>query len=232
MSSLVRRVSGVVARFLDGPPPVEAEHASEIDAAWSAALARRPKMFDGRILLADRVALEGETLEVDFREASFATLIWFRAEGASETRLFNVFAAAAVVSRDGAALLGRMAPHTANAGQIYFPCGTPDLGDVRGDAVDLEGSISRELAEETGLIAPIVRPTAEAIAVFDGRLVGLIRRFETDLDAQDLAARAVAHLAIEREPELDRIVMARSAGELGEAAPRYVELALAALLGD
>ncbi|MDR4306391.1 NUDIX hydrolase [Chelatococcus sambhunathii] len=232
MSSFVRRVSGVVARFLDGPPPVEAERASEIDEAWRAALERRPKMFDGRILLADRVALEGDTLEVDFREAGFSTLMWLRGAGASEARLFNVFGAAAVISRDGAALLGRMAPHTANAGQIYFPCGTPDLGDVCGETVDLEGSIARELAEETGLAAPVVRSTEKAIAIFDGRLVGFIRRFETDLDAGELEARALAHLAAEREPELDRIVMARSAAELGDASPRYVELALGALLGD
>lgn len=231
MSLVVRRASGVVARFLSGSSPFEAERAQEIAAAWRAALERRPKMFDGRILLADRVDVAGDTLGVDFREAAFSTLVWLRGEGASETRLFNVFGAAAVISRDGAALLGRMAPHTANAGQVYFPCGTPDLGDVSGGAVDLEGSIVRELAEETGLAAPVVRATEDAVVVFDGRLVGLIRRFETDLDASDLKAAALGHLAAEREPELDRIVMARRPAELGEAAPRFVGHALGALLG-
>ncbi len=232
MSLVVRRVAGVVARFLSGPSPVEAERAEEIAAAWRAALDRRPKMFDGRILLADRVALEGETLEVDFREAAFSTLVWLRGEGASEAQLFNVFGAAAVISRDGAALLGRMAPHTANAGQVYFPCGTPDLGDVSGPTVDLEGSIARELAEETGLAPPLVRPTEQAVVVFDGPLVGLIRRFESDLDAGELEARALAHLTTERDPELDRIIMARPATQLGEAAPRFVGHALGALLGE
>ncbi|WP_020179206.1 hypothetical protein [Methylopila sp. M107] len=227
---VARPVASVVGRRLSGPSAVETEHAEAIDRVWRAALAARPRMFNGRILLGERVTLEDDILLVDFREVAFAALIWLRGEGAFETRLFNVFGAAAVVSRDGVALLGRMAPHTANAGQVYFPCGTPDLGDVGGDTVDIEGSILRELSEETGLSAPVVRPTKRAVVVFDGRLVGVIRRLESDLDASEIASRAKVYLAAEREPELDRIVMARSAAELGPEAPDYAKVALDALL--
>ena len=92
--------------------------------------------------------LRGEYFETAFRQ--FPRLARFRFPRAS---VCNGFSMAALQSSDGAFLLGEMAPHTANAGAIYFAAGTPDLQDVFDDRVDLTASVTRELEEETGIRA-------------------------------------------------------------------------------
>jgi 8-oxo-dGTP pyrophosphatase MutT (NUDIX family) len=184
------------------------------------------------VLLGERAEMRGGALHVEFRECAFATLVWLRTRPPADQRLLNVFGAAAVVSRDGAALLGRMAPHTANAGQIYFPSGTPDLSDVTGRRVGVEGSIARELAEETGLRPPAVRPTARAFVARVGRTVAFVRRFDCDLDAEALETLVRGTLRAQPEPELDDIVLVRSTGDLPSGTAPYARVVLPTLLAD
>ena len=57
------------------------------------------------------------------------SLAW-RDFGFPDANIANGFSMAALLSADGAFDLGEMAPHTANAGAIYFPSGTPDASLV------------------------------------------------------------------------------------------------------
>ena len=61
-----------------------------------------------------------------------------------------------------------MGQHTANAGRIYFPSGTPDLDDISDGAVDIAGSVARELEEETGLLPGDYRADADWDCVVTG----------------------------------------------------------------
>ena len=84
-------------------------------------------------------------------EVDFASFLAWRDWGFPDKDVFNGFGMGALRASDGAFVLGEMGEHTANAGRIYFPSGTPDLDDIRGDALDIAGSVARELEEETGL---------------------------------------------------------------------------------
>ena len=109
-----------------------------------------------------------------------------------------------------------------NAGRIYFPSGTPDLDDISGGAVDIPGSVAREVEEETGLCAADYRAGAHWDCVVSGAAIAMIRILNVDLTGEALRARIEANLARQRQPELSAIHLVRGAGDLTAAMPRFV----------
>ncbi len=192
------------------------DEAERIDAHWAQALAARPAMFDGRVLLCHHWEIADGRLAGACFETGFKSFLSWRDFGYPGPRVFNIFSMPALRAADGAFMLGEMSARTSNAGLLYFPAGTPDLADVGPDGrVDFEGSILRELAEETGL-APheveleptwrVVRSPRPAIAC--------LRVARAALSAEALQVRLQAHNASHAEPELTRLVPVRSPADL------------------
>jgi 8-oxo-dGTP pyrophosphatase MutT (NUDIX family) len=156
-------------------------------------------------------------------ETDFASFLTWRDAGFPDPSVRNCFAAGALRAADGAFLLGRMARHTANAGKVYFPAGTPDPGDVQADgAVDLTGSVMRELKEETGLLASEVVPGFRWHAVLDGARIALMRPLRVGEDSAKLAARIRAFIAQEKQPELEDVVVVRGPADFVPEMPDFV----------
>ena len=126
-------------------------HRAEIDAHFNALRKKKPALWNGRVFMLHDYTIEGSIFRGSFLEADYASFLSWRDWGRPEAGVKDCFAQGALRASDGAFLLGVMSPHTANAGQISFPCGTPDPSDVIGDTVDFERSVWRELHEETGL---------------------------------------------------------------------------------
>jgi hypothetical protein len=129
--------------------PFAGERRAEIDAHFAGKQREKPALWNGRVLLGRNTVRSGEHLAADFFETDFASGLAWRDWGFPDRGIFNGFGMGALRSSDGAFLLGEMADHTSNAGRIYFPAGTPDPDDVKDGALDLAGSIVREIAEET-----------------------------------------------------------------------------------
>jgi 8-oxo-dGTP pyrophosphatase MutT (NUDIX family) len=226
----VTPAAGFDMRVVAEPWPWAEAHAEAIAAAWCLSVAERPALFDGRVLVSLRLDEEGGVLRGDFVEAPFSALQYWRGLGfPADAGAFNAFGAAVVVCRDGAVLLGEMGAHTANAGRIYFPAGTPGLEDVRGAALDIEGSILRELEEETGLGATLVRPAGLRWVVRDGPIVCCARRVDVDLDGAAVEALVRRHIAADPHPEFSRPVLVRTPAD---ADPTRVPAFVRALLAE
>src|SRR5665213_3308908 len=149
---LVYRIDRLDLSFTPKPWAFAQERRADIDAFFAELQRENPALWNGRVLLLHGQVLAEGVLRGSYLETDYASFAAWRRWGKAEG-IHDCFGAAAVMSSDGAFLLGRMAPHTFNDGKIYFPSGTPDPGDIIEGKVDLEFSLRRELKEETGLDA-------------------------------------------------------------------------------
>jgi 8-oxo-dGTP pyrophosphatase MutT (NUDIX family) len=120
-----------------------------------------------------------------------------------------------------------MGAHTATAGQIYFPAGTPDPNDIDGDTVDLERGVMRELIEETGLGLADAAPEAGWTAMPYGQRIALMKIVQARESAAVLRERVRAFLASQMQPELADTHIVRSPDDLRPTMPAYVAAFLA-----
>ncbi len=196
------------------------DEAEAIDRHWRKLSAGNPHLFNGRVFLMHKRSVEtqdgrrilrGGGCETDYK----AFLAW-RDFGFPDLDMANCFAMAALVSADGAFMLGRMGGHTANAGKIYFPAGTPDPDDAKGGMIDLEGSVLRELAEETGITADQVALAPDWTVVFEGPRVACMKLVRSRFSAAEITARFQDFIAAERAPELDALHPVFSTRDLDE----------------
>jgi hypothetical protein len=195
---------------------------AEIDAHFAGEQAEKPQIWNGRILLGRHPVFSSGHFSASYFEADFASFLGWRDWGFPDPDVFNGFGMGALRCADGAFVLGEMGRHTANAGRIYFPSGTPDLDDIRDGAVDIAGSVAREVEEETGLTPADYRAGVHWDCVVSGAAIAMIRILNVDSSGEALRARIEANLGRQHQPELSAIHLVRGASDLTAAMPRFV----------
>lgn len=202
--------------------PFAEERRDEIAAHFAEKQRERPKIWNGRVLLGrDAVFTDGH-LAATYFETDFASFLAWRDWGFPDKAVFNGFGMGALRASDGAFVMGEMAAHTANAGRIYFPSGTPDLDDVRDGALDIPGSVARELGEETGLTKADYRAEPDWHCVVTGPSIAMMQVLNMTMPGDAARARIEANLAQEAEPELSAIHLVRGVSDLTPSMPRFV----------
>ena len=135
----IYRVTTLDLSFKPRPWQFAQARRAEIDAHFVLAQREKPSLWNGRVLLGRNPAFTRGRFSADYFEADFASFLAWRDWGFPDRDVFNGFGMGALRCADGACLLGEMGHHTANAGRVYFPSGTPDLGDIKGYAFGFPG---------------------------------------------------------------------------------------------
>jgi 8-oxo-dGTP pyrophosphatase MutT (NUDIX family) len=219
----IRRVTRLELAVTSAPWPFADERRDEIGEHFAKVREAKPEVWNGRVLLCRNPRADGEVYRADYFETDFASFLAWRDWGFPDTAVFNGFGAGALRSADGAFVLGRMAPHTANAGRVYFPAGTPDPNDVAGDRIDLAASVTRETEEEVGLTpADYVADDVWTI-VETGQVVACFRRLNAVPAAEQLVKRIEAFIQLSAQPELSGVTLVRSVADFVPAMPEFIK---------
>lgn len=224
---VIERVDVLDCEVVSYDWPFLHEQARAIDAHWEKLVADKPLLFDGRVLLTCGWHIEMDEGRRIMRsrhfETGFKAFVAWLDFGGSDPLVTNSFAAAALQGADGGFLLGEMGRHTANAGKIYFPCGTPDLSDVVEGKLDMAGSVLRELEEETGLAPPDVVSGGGWTIVATGPYLACLKDMASGLAVDDLAGQARRFISSAERPELADVHCVRMAADIRpDVMPRYL----------
>jgi len=208
--------------------------AASIAAHWTRLRKAKPSLFNGRVLLLGRRVIETRSdgvlaLRGVFFETDYADYLAWEEFGYPGDPVDNCFSMAALRGSDGAFLIGEMASHTFNAGQIYFPAGAPDPTDVFDGTVDVEASARRELFEETGVDAAETATAPGWTLVFTPQRIACMKLMTLAVPAARAKARIDAHLARDPHAEFSRMHIVRSARDIDES---RVPVFVAAYLRD
>ena len=218
---VIHRVRTLDLAFKPWRWPFADERRAEI-AAHFAGKQREKPIWNGRILLGRNPIFTAERFSASYFDADFASFLAWRDWGFPDPAVFNGFGMGALRCADGVFLLGEMGQHTSNAGRVYFPSGTPDLDDISGGAVDIAGSVAREVEEETGPTTADYRAGGHWYCVVSGAAIAIIRILDVGLTGEALRARVEANLARQAQPELSAIHLVREKGDVTVAMPGFV----------
>jgi 8-oxo-dGTP pyrophosphatase MutT (NUDIX family) len=205
-------------RLVAGEWDFALRHKDAIAAHWERETARNPRLFNGKVLIAHRSGFRDDgTFFGDHLSVDFAAYLAWRDWGFGADDGRNIFGSALLCPRDGGLIMGVMGAHTSNAGKVYPPAGTLDLGDVNSDgSIDIEASMVRELREETGLDARRFALGPGYIAIEENARISAARMLISTDNAATLLAEIRASIAADPDAELADVIHVRADMDLPE----------------
>lgn len=202
--------------------PFALQRRVQIDAHFEKLKQKTPEIWNGKVFMLRDFSIAGGVFRGQYFETDFASLLAWRDWDFPDPAIKNSFAMGALQASDGAFILGEMASHTANAGKVYFAAGTPDREDVKGNTIDLLGSVIREVEEEIGLTSVDYTLAPGWFTVLAGPRIAQMKPMRARLPAEELRARILAFLATQEQPELCGIHIVRGPGDISDRMPPFM----------
>lgn len=209
-------------------------NAAEIARHWERRARERPRFFNGVVhVLTSHSLSEAGLFSARLRRTDFASFLYWRESGWPDRSVMDAFGAALILSPGGRLLVAEQRAGNLNEGLVYPPSGFIDLSDIGADGrVDIDASVRREVAEETGLDAAALQAGGPYVIATAGPVLAIGVLLRSRLSEDALIARVAGHIAADPASELQRVRFIDTGGAIPDLAmPNYARVLLPALGG-
>lgn len=203
-------VSSHRLRVLEGAHPWAVENEADIAENWAREIAANPRLFNGQMVFQRRLSYADGHIEGEAHMVPYAAFLHWRRLGRMAGG-HHLFSMPLILSAYGALIAIRMADTTANPGRVYSPAGSLDTSDVVDGLCRLEDNMRRETLEETGLALEMMDADPVCRGLHVANSVAVFRVFRSPVDAAEIRAQVMRHMADDPDPEISDLVAIRSA---------------------
>ncbi|MCK8781019.1 NUDIX hydrolase [Rhizobium sp. NTR19] len=203
-------VSDVELRVREDDHPLFLANRAAIDGNWHKELAANPALFDGRMVLYHSTARTEDRIIAQGHIVPYRAFLWWRKQPERQGAI-HIHAYPVLQSSDGALIAIKMGAHTANAGLVYFACGSFEAEDVFNGICNADHNMRREVLEETGLDLQDARTDTGFHVSHIRRAITLFRLYRFNLTAAEMVAKIEQHMTVAEDKEIAGVVAIRSA---------------------
>ena len=197
--------------------PLAVENAADIRNHFDRRKATNPSFYDGQVFVVRDIWCEDAGIVASLSLERFSSFLYWRDGQACDDAALDGFGSALVQSAEGHVLAIKASPGMLNAGRVYLPGGFIDARDARtGGTIDIDASIARELAEETGLDARLLNRRPGYLVVRHGRHCCFCIAYRATLAAEELRREMLAGAALDTEREVADVIVIRDMDDLSQ----------------
>lgn len=142
----------LVLRFSKEKVKLPADLSVKIERYWQDLIAKNPKLRNGEVFTVTSVEDAADSMAVMLAETDYAHYLYSQQVGGlGDYTVRIIHPAALLVTSDNKFIFGSMGEQTSRPGIIQCCGGGIDHGDIKNGVVDVEHTITKELAEELGI---------------------------------------------------------------------------------
>jgi 8-oxo-dGTP pyrophosphatase MutT (NUDIX family) len=199
----------------DIPWALAADNAAAIRSHFDHRKTANASFYDGQVFVLRDIRRDGSDIEALLSLERFSSFLYWRDGNAHDDATLDGFGSALVQSAEGHVLAIKASPGTLNAGRVYLPGGFIDARDVRSDqTIDIDASIARELAEETGLDVRSLSRRPGYLVARHGRHCCFCIAYRADMGTEPLRRAMLAGAERDAEREVADVVVIRNLDDL------------------